>query len=1005
MITTVAQARTALATRRYSLANVNWAVLARDLAAVTILILLPIVTFWALWAVNPDDRVIFTGDVLVGAFPTRVYVHRLLTSGQIPLWNPYQLGGMPLLADAQVAVYYLPNLLLDSIYWSRDIPYEAFEALIVAHYAIGALLMYGYLRHLRLQPAAALVGAIAFEFNGFFIGHRGHYSMLSVVVWVPGVLWFLGAAWSTANRWRALFWSVGAGLLLSQVFMGGHPQLAFYSSLFLFAYFLFQWLPAGRELQAWWRAPWPAKWQHMLVQAPFQFGVAGVLALGLAMVSLLPMVELLGRSLRNEPTYAFSVQYPLMPRNFISLLIPEFLNWSGTEFRIYAGIFTLVLAVVAWLVPERAHRERWFFTAALAVAVVMSMGGFTSLQGFFYRYVPGFNSVRVTARLFYFANISLAVLAALGLDGLLRPLAAAEKQRLGQLIRGSKGLFALLGVIAAALYLLLAWHVRPVGDEFYFYESLFFQPPADDRYLTLTHQMNGFMLFLVFLGAAMLWLWLRLHERVSLNLLMVSAVLIIAVDITTFAPQHDAAAAPNLDLVGLDGFEIVNLEKWQGQERDLLIEELAALPATARIDNGAAVLPDNYSQIWPAAFATGYNVLDLQTRFEIQTQWPNLSDSLRRDLMSVQLVVTGAENPDPPEEGAQLILGNSQGNVWQRATLPAYAHFSTQIRPSSTSITFNGLLTQAGVAPFVQPALMSDDGSVADQIGDLWPELVARENYRIGETAVFSPVDITVLAGGPGGYSAIVVNGVTVTPEERGLIVAVIDPASGAVLDAAAFDTYLSNRESDRFASLLANVPAGHIVAVATYDEGTAQLTTAARNALASIGAAETLIDKFGQAYALVGLKGAEPGSALERLAPEAQVLDVGIGAATAPPAAFSSQVIRYEQDRITLLVENSATGLLTISETMFPGWQAYVDGVAAPIFLTHGIFRSVVLPPSPTGQPHEVTFIYAPASVRAGMTITVMVLLLALVMALIAWYYGRERQSVDTEAESGAAN
>ena len=68
MITTVAQARTALATRRYSLANVNWAVLARDLAAVTILILLPIVTFWALWAVNPDDRVIFTGDVLVGAF-------------------------------------------------------------------------------------------------------------------------------------------------------------------------------------------------------------------------------------------------------------------------------------------------------------------------------------------------------------------------------------------------------------------------------------------------------------------------------------------------------------------------------------------------------------------------------------------------------------------------------------------------------------------------------------------------------------------------------------------------------------------------------------------------------------------------------------------------------------------------------------------------------------------------------------------------------------------------
>jgi hypothetical protein len=815
--------------------------------------------------------------------------------------------------------------------------------------------------------------------------------MLSVVVWVPGVMWLLGKAWSARNGWRGLVWSVGAGLFLSQLFMGGHPQLAFYSGLFLFAYFLFHWLPATQAIQQWLRTDWKGKWQHPMVRTAVHFGLAGLIAVGIAMISLLPMLELLGRSLRSEPTYAFSVQYPLMPRNFISLFIPEFLEWSGTEFRIYAGIFTLVLAMVAWFMPERARRERWFFTAAIAVTVFMSMGGFTSLQGFFYRYVPGFDSVRVTARLFYFANLSLAVLAALGLDAVLRPLTDKEKNRLTQLIKNSRGIFALLGVIAAAMYFLLAWYVRPVGDEFYFYETMFMQAPMDDRYLVLTQQMNGYMLFVFFLATSILWLWLCLQERIKPHMLMIAAIGIMAIDITTFAPQHDADPAPDLSLVGLDGFEIVNLEKWQGQDRDLLIEQLTALPATARIDNSAGVLPDNYSQMWPASFATGYNVLDLQERFEIQTQWPLLSDALRRDLMGVHLIVTEAENPDPPEEGAQLILSNSQGNIWQRAQLPDYAHFSTQIRPAATSITINGLLNHSQSAPFGQPALTADEGSLSEIVAGVWPEVVDPELYMVGDTAVLSPVDINVLAGGTGGYSAIVVNGETVTPEERGLITAVIDSRTGDLYSSAAFDTYLSAKESDNFASMIAAVPDNMIVAVATYDEGTAQLTDAARAALASIGGAETLVDKFGQAYGLIGVKGAMPGTAVEQVSPESFVLDVGMGSAPVVAAEFESQVVRYEQDSITLLVTNSEKGLFTISETMFPGWQAYINGEPTPILRANGIFRSIVLPATTADQPHEVTFVYDPISVRLGTAVTLLVLATAVVLTIIGFYMARK--------------
>lgn len=993
-MTTAEQAITALTRRRISLEGVAWGKLFKELAMVSIIIILPFMVFWTLWATSPADRVIFKGDVLVGAFPTRVYVHRLLTSGEIPLWNPYQLGGMPLLADAQVAVYYLPNLILDFIYWGEDIHFESFEALIVAHYAIGALLMYGYLRHLKLRPAAALVGAIAFEFNGFFIGHRGHYSMLSAVVWVPGVMWLLGQAWQTENRWRRVIWSVGAGLLLSQIFMGGHPQLAFYSSLFLFAYFLFHWLPDGQTWRDWWQQDWSSRWQHSVVQNALNFGIAGTIALGISMISLLPMFELLSRSLRNEPTYAFSVQYPLMPRNFISLLIPEFLDWSGTEFRIYAGVFTLVLALVAWLVPERIHRDRRFFTITLIVAILMAMGGFTSLQGLLYRYVPGFSSVRATARLFYFANIAFAVLAAMGLDVMLRPLSIIEKNRVAQLLKGSRGLFAFFGLIAATMYILLSWYVRPVGDAFYFYDSLFTQPSPDDRYLTLTYQMNEFVLFLGFLGASLLWLWMRLHERVSMQWLVISAVLLITIDITTFAPHHDTAHAPDLERVGLDGFEVVNLEKWQAQERDLIIDELIALPETARIDNSAGVVPDNYSQIWAASFATGYNVLDLQTRFEIQTQRPLLDDSLLRDLMGVHLVIAPAGDAEPPEEGAELVLGNSQGTVWRRATLPDYAHFSTQVRPASTStsITLNGLLRHTEDNLFAQPAIMSDKGPTTELLTKLWPEMLDSENYVIGETGTTSPVDISVLSGGLEEYGAIIVNGETLTPEERGLIVVMVDPVSGKVIATEAFDTHLSERESDSFGRMVLSAPAGTIVAVGIYDEGTAQLTDDARLAIKSIGGAEMLLDSFGYAYGIIGVKGAEPGTALEKTSPDSLVIDVGIGAAPAKEVEFSSQVIQYDQDRILMLVENSETGLLTISETMFPGWKAYVDGEQTPILLTHGFLRSIVLEAAPAGQPHEVTFVYTPNTVYIGMTISLTILAFALILVSTACYFSRKQ-------------
>ncbi len=969
-----------------------------DLVAVAVLAILPLLVFWAVWAPNHQDRVIFGGDILMGGYATRVFVHRLLNLGEVPLWNPYQLGGMPLLADVQVAVYYLPNLLLDFVYWGRDLTYLGYEMLVIGHYMLGAVFFYAYLRNLGIAAAAALLGAIAFEFNGFFVGHRGHVNMLAVVVWVPGVLWLLDKSWRSRQMWHTLVWAVLASFALSQMVMAGHPQVIFYSTLFIIAYFVYRWIGSLKS-----ETGSGSRNLRGMLRIPVIFSLVAAIAGGISAISLLPTAELLGQSLRSEPNYDFAVAYSLLPRNFINLLIPEFLGWSGTELRIYAGVLTLVLTVVAWTVPDRSRSERTFFTVTLIVALLISLGGFTTFYGVLYRFVPGFGAVRVSARAFYFANFALAVLAAFGADSLLRQLSSAEAARLRKVIKGWLWFLVVAGLIAAVFYLLLGLNYRSVGEEFYT-EQTFQGGLEGDSYTLLTQTLNNYLLFLLLLLASIVLLWVRAQSLVTSRRFIWAAVVLIALDVSMFAPYHDTI---RVDLekraFTVRNYGTTFLDQYQTSDQQEIVALLRTLPDGVRVDNSAEVLPDNYSHVWQIPFDSGYNVLDLQARFKLRTEWPYLGGERENDLLNVGYILTLPDNPEPPEEDAELLLENSQGKVWRRAQQPPYAYFSTQARPAATMITVNGLLNVSDQIYREHPTIarpeLSDESSgdmpsspqsLRRAISEVWPQVVDPSLYQIGTTGVTSPVNISVLAGGSIKYSAVIVDGETVTPQQRGIVLAVIDPNSGQTLTSGGFDTYQSELESRRLAAAIQAAPQGAIVALATYDEGTARLTPDAYAALASLGAVETLQDRLGYAYALIGIKGGAPGTAMEQLSPESTVLDVGVAAA--PPtqnATFNSQIVTYRPNQITLLVENSAQGLLTISEPIYPGWEAFVDGAPTPILRANGLFRSIVLPPNPEGRPHEVTFIFQPFSVRLSSAISVFTAVLAVGLLVAAMVFG----------------
>ena len=169
-------------------------------------------------------------------------------------------------------------------------------------------------------------------------------------------------------------------------------------------------------------------------------------------------------------------------------------------------------------------------------------------------------------------------------------------------------------------------------------------------------------------------------------------------------------------------------------------------------------------------------------------------------------------------------------------------------------------------------------------------------SYFVGETATISPVGITVESAGQevGDLGHIYVDGRNVSPEGRGYNLAVIDPQTGAVASTASFDTHLDEGASRALAEFVASIPEGRIVAVAVRDEASRLLGEEAVRALRTIGAEGELRGKFRWGQAIIGVKGAQPGQAVEKLAAlRPAIVYVGEGT-TEPHLAAAFSLVRF---------------------------------------------------------------------------------------------------------------
>ena len=130
---------------------------------------------------------------------------------------------------------------------------------------------------------------------------------------------------------------------------------------------------------------------------------------------------------------------------------------------------------------------------------------------------------------------------------------------------------------------------------------------------------------------------------------------------------------------------------------------------------------------------------------------------------------------------------------------------------------------------------------------------------------------------GQGGLVSALVNGHEVVDvPRRGYNVVALDGADGRVLWGDNFDTFKSSAESRRMADRIATLPPGTIVIAGVKTDGGGQLTAEGAAALRSVGGQVDLQRTLWMAHALIGVKGAPPGSAVEASGPGRVTASVG---------------------------------------------------------------------------------------------------------------------------------
>lgn len=145
--------------------------------------------------------------------------------GRIPLWNPYENGGQPLLGDGTSGVFY-PGKLIFALPFDFLLLYKIY---IVGHVASAYAACYAVARGWGADRGRATLAALSYAFCGNVLFQYCNVIFLVGAAWLP-VAWWCGDHLLKTRSPAAL---LGLGSALAMMVLAGDPQSAYLATAVL----------------------------------------------------------------------------------------------------------------------------------------------------------------------------------------------------------------------------------------------------------------------------------------------------------------------------------------------------------------------------------------------------------------------------------------------------------------------------------------------------------------------------------------------------------------------------------------------------------------------------------------------------------------------------------------------------------------------------------------------------------------------------------------------------
>ena len=360
-------------------------------------------------------------DIINFWHPWRYFISECYNHGMIPGWNPYSQSGYPMHGDLQGPAYN-PEAIFTSLLFKSSVyllNYIFIGYLVIGGWGFYKLALYfiervtGELVLPAHRNKTAVIAGLLYSMNGYNTGF-GHYLYITISIgllpWV--FLYFFkllkGGSYKDACK-LAVFLFLQA--------TAGNP-----SFLIICGYF-FILITLCRGIQLFHR-----KNRFLLFDIGKKLGLAfGLFTLMSSPVILnaLYIFQYTSRSGGLDLAYAADEKFifPNFFTFFSSILGFEREYQAGDKqpiFSFYIGILTFFFAI-----RGMAHfRSIWvkMFSVLGILAFLLSLGMQTPLYNWVYHYLPGFNVFRMPRLIFIYPQISILLLAGVGMfDFLIRP--------------------------------------------------------------------------------------------------------------------------------------------------------------------------------------------------------------------------------------------------------------------------------------------------------------------------------------------------------------------------------------------------------------------------------------------------------------------------------------------------------------------------------------------------------------------------------------------------------